>query len=95
MCQRSSFICSCDTVLSNNKRYLTIAFTVLKEIYSSLPEPKKSTNTSLKNHRDTNKENYMQVGITNVQARQLPKDRVLRLSRGTSILHISVSVSVV
>lgn len=37
MCQRGAFICGCDTVLSNNKRHLTIAFTVLEEIYFSLP----------------------------------------------------------
>lgn len=43
MCQRSSFICGCDTVLSNNKRNLTIAFTVLEEIYFSLQAQKRST----------------------------------------------------
>lgn len=64
MCQRSSFICGCDTVLSNNKRYLTIAFTVLEEIYFSLPAQKKSTLHSGGNHRDPNKGNNIQVGIT-------------------------------
>lgn len=37
------FICGCDTVLSNNKRNLTIAFTVLEEIYFSLQAQKRST----------------------------------------------------
>lgn len=64
MCQRSSFICGYDTVLSNNKSYVTIAFTVLEEIYFSLPAQKKSTLHSSGNHRDPNKENNIHLGIT-------------------------------
>lgn len=64
MCQRSSFICGCDTVLLNKTRYLTIAFTVLEEIYFSLPAQKKSTMHSGGNHRDPNKGNNTQLGIT-------------------------------
>ena len=73
MCQRSSFICGCDTVLSNNKRYLTIAFTVLEEIYFSLAAQKQSALHSGGNHRDPNTGNNIQVGITCKQARQLAK----------------------
>lgn len=55
MCQKISFICACDTVLSNNKRCLMIAFTVLEEIYFSVPAQRKSTLHSSGNHRDPNK----------------------------------------
>lgn len=95
MCQRSSFICGCDTVLSNNKRYLTIAFTVLEEIYFSLPAQKKSTLPSGGNHRDTNKGNNIQVGITCKQARQLPKHQVLRLSAELNIHYTFLFVRIV
>lgn len=64
MCQRSSFICSYDTVLSNNKSYVTIAFTVLEEIYFLLPAQKTSALHSSGNRRDPNKGNNLHLGIT-------------------------------